>query len=193
MLFEDIRKKLAGFKVGIAGAGGLGSNCAAALVRVGISDLVVADFDVVTSGNLNRQFYFSEQTGMKKVLALKENLLRINPELKMNAMDLTITEENLLGVFSGCDLIVEAFDLAEMKLMLIEGILEKMPDIPLITGNGLAGWGDNSSIHCRKEGNLYICGDEKSEISALMPPLAPRVGMVACMQANVALEILLAK
>ncbi|MEZ5196693.1 MAG: hypothetical protein R2764_09910 [Bacteroidales bacterium] len=57
----------------------------------------------------------------------------------------------------------------------------------------MAGWGDNNSIKYRQDGNLYVCGDEKSEISEENPPLAPRVGIVANMQANTALEILLNK
>jgi sulfur carrier protein ThiS adenylyltransferase len=86
---------------------------------------------------------------------------------------------------------VEAFDLADQKEMIIETILTTMPLVPLVVGVGMAGWGMNDSIHCRRADNLYICGDEISEISPQLPPLAPRVGMVANMQANVVLEILL--
>jgi sulfur carrier protein ThiS adenylyltransferase len=66
-----------------------------------------------------------------------------------------------------------------------------MPSVPLVIGLGMAGWGMNDSIHCRKAGNIYICGDEISEIGPDLPPIAPRVGMVANMQANVVVEILL--
>ncbi|MFA5418213.1 MAG: hypothetical protein WC341_07105, partial [Bacteroidales bacterium] len=91
------------------------------------------------------------------------------------------------------DVIVEAFDKAEMKQMIIETMLEQMPQTPLVIGLGMAGWGDSNSIHCRKSDNLYICGDEYSESSDDLPPLAPRVGIVANMQANTVLEILLKK
>ncbi|MBP5226911.1 MAG: ThiF family adenylyltransferase, partial [Kiritimatiellae bacterium] len=57
-------------RVGIAGAGGLGSNCAMHLVRAGLTRLVIADFDIVNESNLNRQFYFRDQLGQKKVTAL---------------------------------------------------------------------------------------------------------------------------
>ncbi|MCD4788803.1 MAG: hypothetical protein K8R37_02290, partial [Bacteroidales bacterium] len=60
-----------------------------------------------------------------------------------------------------------------------------------VVGLGMAGWGDNNSIGFRQEGNLYICGDEKTEIAENLPPLAPRVGIVANMQANTVLEIVL--
>lgn len=56
MRFSEIKKHLSSFRVGIAGAGGLGSNCAAALARSGVGTLVIADFDRVERLNLNRQF-----------------------------------------------------------------------------------------------------------------------------------------
>ena len=95
-------------------------------------------------------------------------------------------------IFSGCDVIVEAFDTAEMKEMLIETVQIKMPDIPLVVGSGMAGWGKSDTIRCRKiDETLYVCGDESSEVSEDLPPLAPRVGIVANMQANIVVEILM--
>ncbi len=77
--------------------------------------------------------------------------------------------------------------------MFIETVQTELPHIPLVVGLGIAGWGDNNSLKTRQVGNLYICGDEKSEISDELPPLAPRVGIVAHMQANTVLEILINK
>jgi sulfur carrier protein ThiS adenylyltransferase len=191
MTFEEIKQKLAGKNVGIAGAGGLGSNCAAALARVGVGTLIIADFDVISESNLNRQFYFFDQIGKKKVQMMKENLLKINPAVNVVTHDVTLTRSNILPIFKECDVIVEAFDQADQKEMLIETVLTEMPGKPLVIGLGMAGWGMNDSIHCRKVDNLYICGDEVSEISSDLPPIAPRVGMVANMQANVVVEILL--
>ncbi|MFC1733856.1 sulfur carrier protein ThiS adenylyltransferase ThiF, partial [candidate division KSB1 bacterium] len=93
--------------------------------------------------------------------------------------------------FKECDVIVEAFDLAEMKQMLIETIVEKMPQKYIVSGVGLGGWGNNNSIHTTQHDKLFICGDGETETSDLFPPLAPRVGIVAHMQANQVLEILL--
>jgi sulfur carrier protein ThiS adenylyltransferase len=193
MTFEEIKKNLSGKVVGIAGAGGLGSNCAVALARTGLGKLIIADFDIVSEGNLNRQYYFRKQIGQKKVKALKENIIAINPEIEVESYDIKLDHDLIVTLFTDCDVIVEAFDLAEMKKMIIEAVLSELPDKPLVTGLGMAGWGDNNSVKFRKEGNLYICGDEKSEISEDNPPLAPRVGIVANMQANVVLEILLGR
>ncbi len=191
MNFQEIKSVLSNKTVGIAGAGGLGSNCAVALARVGIGCLIICDFDVVSASNLNRQFYFYEQIGYKKSTCIKKNIHLINPQIKIDALDIRLSEENIPGIFKNCDVIVEAFDLAAMKEMIIETVLEKLSGIPLITGLGMAGWGDSNILKVKRVGNLYICGDEKSEIAEHLPPLAPRVGIVANMQANTVLEILL--
>jgi sulfur carrier protein ThiS adenylyltransferase len=107
------------------------------------------------------------------------------------AHDTRLTNSNIPGIFSGCDAVVEAFDLADQKQVIIETMLAEMPSVPLVIGLGMAGYGMNDVIRCRRAGNLWICGDETSEVGPDMPPLAPRVGMVAYMQANVVMEILL--
>ena len=104
-LTKTEREILEDAKVGIAGAGGLGSNCAMHLVRAGVKRLVIADFDVVSESNLNRQFFFRDQLGMKKVEALKANLLRINPEAEVEiasgAWRLASTEVGTPATMSG--------------------------------------------------------------------------------------------
>ena len=190
-LSEQISDYLSQFTVGIAGCGGLGSNCAVALARVGVGRLVIADFDIVTAQNLNRQYFFHDQIGRLKVHALRENIQRINPKTVVKAFDIKLCVSDIIELYGGCDIIVEAFDRAEMKHMIIETVLTKMPDKILVAGVGVAGWGNSSEIRTRRSDNLVICGDEKSEASDTLPVLAPRIGMVANMQANEVIDILL--
>jgi len=191
MNFEAIRKALKAKTVGIAGAGGLGSNVAMHLTRVGIGKLIVADFDTVQESNLNRQFYFKSQISIKKVEALKANLLAINPELIIEIHDVKLDAQAIETIFKGVDVMVEAFDRAEMKQVIAEVFQSKFPEIPLVMGNGMAGVGMSNAMRVNQLGNLYICGDGVSEISEELPPLSPRVGICAAMQANVALGLLL--
>ncbi len=193
MKLNEIEQILFKCKVGIAGAGGLGSNCAVSLVRAGLGKLIIADFDVVSKSNLNRQFYFSDQIGQKKVEALAANLYRIKPNLQLQLVDKKLMAADIKQIFNDCDVIVEAFDDKAQKQMLIEAVIEHLPNKPLIVGSGMAGWGDNNSIKTDKIDNIYICGDKISEVSDDMPPIGPRVGVVANMQANQVLEILLKK
>lgn len=189
--FEEIKKRLRAKTVGIAGAGGLGSNCAVALARVGIGKLILADFDTIVESNLNRQYFFYDQIGQKKVEALKLNILRIRPDILIETHNIKLTPENIPSLFNTCDVIVEAFDLADQKQMIIETVLQAFPITPIISGVGLAGFGNNEALKTQKFDNLYICGDQENETSETLPPLAPRVGIVSNMQANLVLEILL--
>jgi len=184
-------EKLKGICIGIAGCGGLGSNCAMALARVGVGTLVIADFDIVTHENLDRQYYFLDQVGQKKVLALRDNIARVNPAVVVQTHDVCLGPDEVVHIFKNCTLIIEAFDRADMKLMIIETVSERFPDKFIIAASGLAGYGENNALRTRRLGSLFICGDETSEVSEDMPPLAPRVGIVAAMQANQALEIIL--
>jgi len=194
MKFSEIETHLGKFRVGIAGAGGLGSNCAVSLARCGVGTLVIADFDVVETCNLNRQYYFADQAGMLKTDALRENIARINPAIKVIPHNLKLDESNIPTVFKGCNVIVEAFDSNDMKEMLIETVQLRMPGTPVIIGSGLAGWGHNETIRTRKiDDTLYVCGDESTTAGDEMPPLAPRVSIVANMQANTVIEILMKK
>jgi sulfur carrier protein ThiS adenylyltransferase len=191
MTFDQIKSILKTKTVGIAGCGGLGSNCAVALARIGTGTLVITDFDVISESNLNRQYFFYDQIGLPKAPVLKENIKRINPETMVIDHNIKLTPENIPQIFGNCDVIVEAFDMADQKEMFIETILANFPDKPLVVGLGMAGYGMNDTIHVRRIDNMYICGDEISEIGPDLPPIAPRVGIVANIQANVVAEILL--
>ena len=188
---DTIRDHLGSKVVGIAGVGGLGSNCAVALARIGVGKIIIADFDVVSRGNLNRQFYFEDQIGLLKVKALKMNIFRIDPHIRVMVHNQKVSSENMVAIFESADVLIEAMDLASEKRSFIENAIEQWPDKPIISGNGIAGWGMNQELITTQYGNLFICGDSISEVSAEQPPLAPRVGIVANMQANLALDFLM--
>jgi len=188
---EDISTRLENVCVGIAGAGGLGSNAAMALIRAGVQNIIIADYDRVERSNLNRQYFFIDQVGMLKVEALKMNALRVNPDCNITTHCVKVTPDNAVTLFSGCDVIIEAFDQADQKIMLIETLIEKLPNIPIIIGSGMGGWGKSNKIKCKQVGNTILCGDFETEADSANPPLAPRVGIVANMQANETLRLMI--
>ncbi len=189
---DQVYTYLKKFCVGIAGAGGLGSNCAISLTRSGIGKLIIADFDTVNWSNLNRQYYFADQVGCKKVKALRKNILRINTETNVETHEVKLNPKTIIEIYKDCDIIVEAFDDAEMKQMIAETVLSTWPGKVLVMGSGMAGWGGNNILKERYIGNnLVVCGDEISEVSKDNPPLAARVAIVANMQANAVIEILM--
>jgi sulfur carrier protein ThiS adenylyltransferase len=173
--------------IGIAGAGGLGSNCAHALVRCGFEKFTIVDFDVIEPSNLNRQFYFPDQIGRPKVEALKENLRRINPEITIKTFQIKLDRGNMPLLFDPCQVIVEAFDKAEMKAAIVECFANS--DKFMVTASGLAGYGKSDRIKSKKlRANLILIGDGRSSVSETLKPLAPCVYIAAAKQADAVLE-----
>lgn len=191
MTFAEIKNILKNKTVGIAGCGGIGSNVAIALARVGVGNLIIADFDIIDESNLNRQYFFHHQIGLAKASTLKDNIEKINHEVTVIAHNQKLESQHIINYFENCDLIVEAFDRAEYKSMIIKTVLVNFPEKYLICGNGMAGWGNSEEIKPNYYDKLIICGDMHESVSENNPPLAPRVGIVANMMANEILKILL--
>jgi len=190
VLGEERLARIRQVKVGIAGAGGLGSNCALFLVRSGFKKLRIVDCDTVDYGNLNRQFYFAAQVGCRKVDALKENLLLVNPGLEIEAVHARIDAGNVKEIFAGCDAVVEAFDRPKAKKLLVEAYLDTSK--LLVAASGLAGWGRSEGIRIRRiRDNFYLVGDLVSGVGPDLPPLAPGVCTAAAKQADVVLSYFL--
>ena len=110
---EETQQKLEQGRVAIAGLGGLGSNVAIALTRIGVGHLHLLDFDRVDLTNLNRQQYFLDQVGRYKTEALSETLQRINPYLDIRFDTVKITDENIKELFLEDEIVCEAFDVPE--------------------------------------------------------------------------------
>ncbi len=183
-----VHEKIKEATVGIAGLGGLGSAIAVALARIGIGKLILADFDVVEPSNLNRQQYFIDQLGMTKAEALEANLSRINPYVQYDAHCVRVTPDNIPELFGEVDVMVEAFDRADQKAMLLQNFKGQ----PIVAASGLAGYGPGDTIGVRKMGrDVYIVGDLATGAAPGCGLMAPRVGIAAHMQANQVLRILL--
>lgn len=187
-----VHKKVRVATIGIAGVGGLGSPVAIALARSGVGRLIVADFDVVEPSNLNRQQFFIDQLGLPKVEALRQTLARINPYVTVITHRTRLTPGNIPEIFADVDVLVEAFDAADQKAMLVETFLSFFPDRPLIAASGLAGYGPSGAIRTRRvTDRLYLVGDETSAARPGEGLMAPRVGIAAHHQANAVLRLLL--
>lgn len=186
---KKVWHKLQNTVVGIAGAGGLGSNCALCLVRSGIRRFVIIDFDRIDYSNLNRQFYFYDQVGQPKVEALKKNLLAIQPNLEIKTYQEKLETANLSQYFSQCDVIVEAFDVAENKQMILEEYA--FSDKLVVVASGLGGYGKADQIITRQIApKTFLVGDGVSGVSAEVHPFAPHVLVTAAKQADIVLSYL---
>lgn len=188
---EELQRKIAGSTVAVCGLGGLGSHLALCLARMGIGKLILIDFDRVDLANLHRQQYKASQIGMYKTEALAENLQEIAPFGEVIPSTKRITAENIDTLLEGADVICEAFDRAEEKAALVNGVFERLPGRPVVAASGMAGFGSSNEICTRQiTGKLVLCGDETSEVSADSCLFASKVMLCAAHQAHAVLRIL---
>ena len=187
----DLHKRFSSATVAVCGLDGLGSNIAIALARAGIGKLLLIDFDRVDMTNLHRQQYKANQIGLYKADALAENLSEIAPYTEISAVTAKITEENFTELLKEADVVCEAFDNAEAKAMLVNGVLEQLPDCYLIAASGMAGMDTPNTIRTRKiMKRFYLCGDETNDVADTIGLVAPRVMLCAAHQAHTVLRIL---
>ena len=129
-------EKLQNAKVAIYGVGGVGSFVAEGLARSGIGNMVLIDNDVVSISNLNRQIHANIETiGKKKVEVMKERILKINPNAKINtymADEIENGEESIID--STFSYIIDAVDTVSTKLKLIERASKL--NVPIISAMG---------------------------------------------------------
>lgn len=188
---KELQRKFESATVAVCGLGGLGSNIAVSLARAGVGRLILIDFDRVDISNLHRQQYAASQLGAYKTDALKANLQAIAPYITLDTHTVKITEDNLKDLLDEADIICEAFDRAEEKGMLVNGVLENLPGKYLVAASGMAGLGSANSIKTRKITKyFYLCGDEVSDVSDGIGLVAPRVMLCAAHQAHTVLRII---
>ena len=178
--------------IGVAGLGGLGSNIALSLARVGVKKLVLADFDVVEPSNLNRQQYFVRHIGMQKTQALKELINDVNPFVEVETHDIFLDEKNVASVFGECEILCEAFDNVVGKAMILNEAGASLKEKKIIGASGMAGYFSSNLIKTIKFAkNVYLCGDLTNEAKIGQGLMAPRVAVCANHEANLAIRLLM--
>jgi len=176
-------------KIGMGGAGGLGSNCAMILVRTGFRDLEIIDQDIIDPSNLNRQQFYHDEVGQDKVAVLKQRLLDINPEARITAHKCQWNEQSADRYFRNADYIVEAFDVADWKCRFVE--YYQPWGKPVISGVGMAGLTEKQPMTVKRIGNIWVVGDRATCSHKGHPPMAPRVTQCAAMMAEIILDLAL--
>ncbi|MCL2546911.1 MAG: sulfur carrier protein ThiS adenylyltransferase ThiF [Oscillospiraceae bacterium] len=185
----DVQAKLKAARIAIAGLGGLGSNIAMMLARIGVGTLLLVDFDVVELSNLNRQHYNLTHLGQCKTEALQAQIKQANPFITVYTKNVRVDEGNAQAIFAGYPIVCEAFDNPQSKADITNELLE-VEGVKLVAASGMAGYGCANEIKTvRRFANLYVCGDfQTTPEHGLM---APRVIICAGHQANMVLRLIL--
>lgn len=172
-------------KIGMAGAGGIGSNVARHLVQYGMTRILTVDYDRIEPSNLNRQFFSVHQIGQPKVACLRENLAGINPNVDIETRQVKLMPGEGKEVFKDCAIVVEGFDDALAKKSLVEDLAGL--NIPMVCASGIAGR-EMDSVKVRQVGNCHIVGDFATDVKddLLFPP---KIAMIAAMMAGIVLDL----
>lgn len=188
---DKLQEKLKNTTVAICGLGGLGSNIAISLARMGIGRLILIDMDEVDIKNIHRQQYKLAQVGILKTEALRENLAEINPFLKIDTNNIRVTTDNAVDLLKEADIVCEAFDNPDAKAMIVDVVVSNFPEKYLVAASGMAGKEEANLIKTRKiTEHFYLCGDESSDVATAGTLFASRVMVCAAHQAHVVVQIL---
>lgn len=181
--------KLANSKVLVVGAGGLGSPVLYYLAAAGVGTIGIADYDVVSSTNLNRQILYKEaDLGKKKATAAAAALRQFNHEIAIIEFPDKLDEQGLKGIINDFNLVVSCVDSLLTRLWIEK--LAKDQDIPLVEA-GIEGF-SGFVLSIKKDTACLGCiiGEKPSENSAV-PVMGATAGMIGSIQAMECLKILL--
>jgi adenylyltransferase/sulfurtransferase len=130
---RDGQLKMKKARVAVAGIGGLGSPVSLYLTAAGVGYMKLIDFDIVELSNLNRQVvHWSTDLGRPKVESAAKKLRQLNPEIKVDAVNVKITSDSVVSLLDGIDIVVDGQDNIATR-MLINGECIRR-NIPYIYG-----------------------------------------------------------
>lgn len=157
LIGTDAFAKLQSSRVIVFGVGGVGGYVVEALVRSGLGEITIVDNDVVSESNINRQIIALHSTvGRPKVEVMKERILDINPECKVNALQTFFLPENADDFdFSKYHYVVDAIDTVTAKIEIIRRAKEA--GVPVISSMGTGNKLDPSKFQIADISKTSVC------------------------------------
>ncbi len=125
--------KLKNAKVCVVGVGGLGNPITTRLVAMGVGKIRIVDRDVIELSNLHRQTMFDDSdVGEIKVEVAAKKLQKLNPDVQIEALPISVNDYNAIEVIDGCDAVIDALDSVNARYALNKACVTKK--IPFVTG-----------------------------------------------------------
>ncbi len=120
-------------KICVVGVGGLGNPITTRLTAMGVGKLRIIDRDVIELSNLHRQTMFDESdVGQVKVEVAAKKLKKLNPDVEIESLPISINDYTALDAVEGCDVVIDALDSVNARYALNRACVEK--NIPFVTG-----------------------------------------------------------
>ena len=157
MVGEEGIEKLGKSRVIIFGVGGVGSYTVEALVRAGVGQITMVDFDEISESNINRQLHSLRSTiGKSKIDVMKDRILDINPDCKVELVKRLVYDDvdEVLGN-NKYDFVVDAIDVIGSKINLIEYCVKN--EINIISSMGFGNKMHPEMVEIAKIKNTSVC------------------------------------
>ena len=192
----DGQLKLKNSTVCVVGVGGLGNPITSRLAAMGVGKLRVVDRDVIELSNLHRQTMFNEDdVGQVKVEVAAKKLKKINPEVEIEALPISINDYTALDVVEGCDVIVDALDSVNARYSLNKACVEK--NIPFVTGAAVGVTGQVFTVLPKKTACyncLFPTLDEDSMPTCSIEGVHPSIlSVIGGLEVHEAVDVLIGK
>ena len=183
---EDGQEKLKRTCVFIAGAGGLGSVISIYMAAAGFGKIRIVDCDAVELSNLNRQILHSNaDVGRPKAMSAYETLTGINPEIEVEALVETISEDNIHQLLQGSHLIMDAMDNFPVRYLLNRAALRRK--IPLFHG-AISGYQGQATTIIPGKTACLSCLFPRSPPATIFPALGSTCGVIGSIQVTEAVK-----
>jgi len=188
--------KLRNAKVCVVGVGGLGNPITTRLVAMGIGKIRIVDRDVIELSNLHRQTMFDESdVGEIKVEVAARKLQKLNSDVQIEALPLSVNDYNTIEVIDGCDVVIDALDSVNARYSLNKACVEKK--IPFVTGAAVGVSGQAFTV-LPKTSACYHCMfpalDEDSMPTCSIEGVHPSIlSIIGGIEVSEAVKIILGK
>jgi len=150
-------ERLQASHVFLAGIGGVGSFTAESLARMGVGELTLADHDIVSASNINRQLIALNSTlGLSKAEVMRNRILDINPACKVNILNEFLTPDSIVDILNpSFDVVIDAIDSMSSKTALLATAWQN--NMPIFSSMGAGGKLDPSLIRTGDMMDTSIC------------------------------------
>jgi len=186
------QERISAARVLIVGAGGLGVPALQYLAGAGIGQITLIDADTVEETNLHRQpLYRIDDIGQPKVRAAAQALARLNPAVKVEALKDRLTPVNAPALIAAADVVLDCADSYAASYTLSDGCLAAGKPLISASALGLSGYVGGFCGGAPSLRALFPDPPDSGQTCATAGVLGPVVGMLGCIQAQMALRLIL--
>ena len=180
----------------VVGVGGLGNPITSRLAAMGVGKLRIVDRDVIELSNLHRQTMFDEDdVGQVKVEVAAKKLKKINPQVEIEALPVSVNDYTALDVIEGCDVVVDALDSVNARYSLNKACVEK--NIPFVTGAAVGVTGQVFTVMPKKTACyhcLFPALDEDAMPTCSIEGVHPSIlSVIGGLEVHEAVDVLIGK